>query len=78
MSSRYISDISTWNYWFLATMSLIFVFCLIVIVIIIKKRNMQPLKKRSPLLLIASVIGHFFVMFDITMLSVWFDIIIDQ
>ena len=47
------------------------IFCGIIsitlIVLIIKKRNIQPLKKKSPLLMITSVIGNFLCLFNISM-----------
>ena len=43
-----------------------------VILLMYKRRNIQPLKKRSPLLLIVSVIGNYLCMLNVLILLVYF------
>lgn len=42
---------------------------------LIKRRNYQPLKKKSPRLVLASVIGHFLVFFNITIMGSYFELV---
>ena len=52
--------------------------CAVVIFQIIRKRKLQPLKKKSPLLMILSVIGNFFVMFNITTCCIYFELVTES
>ena len=49
--------------------------CAVVIIQIIRKRKLQPLRKKSPLLMILSVIGNFCVMFNITTCCIYFELV---
>jgi len=51
---------------------LMLIFCVVIIYWIITLRDQQPLKKKSPLLMIASVIGQFLVLFNISMCCIYF------
>ena len=52
-----------------------FIIFVILMTFIIKRRNFQPLKKKSPRLVLASVIGHFLVFFNITIMGSFFELV---
>ena len=56
-----------WNYAVgILTIVILGVASVIIIYMIVKRRNAQPLKKKSPLLMILSVIGNFLCLFNIS------------
>ena len=65
-------DIGVEDMYFWIAVSICGVYCLTIIFYIVKLRNKQPLRKKSPLLIIASVIGNFSVIFNSTLSSTWF------
>ena len=58
---------------FYVLLGLIIIITLIVVIFMLKRRNFQPLKKKSPNLMIISVIGNFMVIFNITCCLISFE-----
>ena len=57
------------------TMGLMCLVCCVIIMIICSRKNMQPLKKQSGLLMIGSVIGHSLVVINITVMNTYFQMV---
>jgi amino acid transporter len=63
-----------WNMYILVGSQIVlFMIACLVSIIIIKNRNKQPLMKRSPYLIILSVIGNFLCLFNISICAIYFE-----
>lgn len=62
------------QFWILLTLLVVFTMIFIVTIIMVSKRtNIQPLKKRSPLLIMVSIVGNFLVILNISNCTLFFE-----
>ena len=74
-----LHGLSTSNYgFFIVTTCILGIASVVIIYLIVKRRNAQPLKKKSPLLMILSVIGNFLCLFNISMCFLFYEDFKDQ
>lgn len=58
---------------YLGILGATFLISIFIIIFLYKRRNIQPLKKKSPSLIILSVIGNFLVIFNCSILLIYFE-----
>lgn len=69
---------TTAKVWFTVGASIVSILCFSIIVLICLRKNMQPLKKKSPQLIIASVIGNFLIILNLTVCAIYYNMVMSQ